>query len=142
MAAKINPPQYSKAKGYAHYKLELLAWKEVTDIKKEKKGIVVALSLPENDETGIRERVFDEVDLTDLKRENGLEILTTYLDKHLGKDDLADCLEKFEEFEEYRREPGQSMNDFISKFDQKYNRIMKLQMTLPSAVLAFMLLKK
>ena len=61
MAAKISPPQYSKAKGYERYKLELLAWKEVTDIKKEKQGIVV---------------------------ENGLEILTTYLDKHLGKDDL------------------------------------------------------
>ena len=50
MAAKISPPQYSKAKGYERYKLELLAWKEVTDIKKEKQGIVVALSLPENDD--------------------------------------------------------------------------------------------
>ena len=41
-----------------------------------------------------------------------------------------------------RRESNQTMTDFISKFDQKYNKIVKLNMTLPSAVLAFMLLKK
>ena len=38
--------------------------------------------------------------------------------------------------------PAQSMAGYISKFDQKHNRIMKLHMKLSSAVLAFMLLKK
>ena len=68
MATKIKPPIYTKEKGYERYKQELLAWKEITDAKPEKQGIFVALSLPENDESGIRERVFDEMTLDDLKK--------------------------------------------------------------------------
>jgi hypothetical protein len=142
MATRINPPIYGKEKSYERYKQELNAWREVTDVAKTKKGIVIALTLPENDESGIRERVFDELDLGDLKKEDGLEHLITFMDKHLGKDDLADSLEKFEDFEDFKRESGQNINDFISKFDQKYHKIMKLDMKLPPAILAFMLLKK
>ena len=142
MALKIHPPQYKKEKGYERYKIELMAWKEITDIKAVKQGIMIALSLPEDDETGIRERVFDEMDIGDLKKETGLELLIAYMDKHLGKDDLADSLEKYEEFEEYKRESGQSMTEYITKFDQRYNKILKLKMTLPSAILAFIIMKK
>lgn len=142
MSTKINPPYYNKEKGYERYKQELRAWQLVTDIKEEKRGIVVALSLPESDDSGIRERVFDEITLADLNKKEGLDKLIEYMDKKLGKDDLADCLEKFEDFEDFKRESTQSMTEFISKFDQKYNRISKLNMTLPPAILAFMLLKK
>ena len=100
----------------------------MTDVPEEKQGVVVALSLPENEADGVRERVFDEMSLTDLKKKDGLALLMNYLDKQLGKDDLTDSLEKFENFEEYVREPGQSILEYISKFDQKYNKIMKLKM--------------
>ena len=142
MATRINPPQYNKDKSYERYKTELMAWEKVTDVKDTKRSIVVALSLPENEESGIRERVFDELDLNDLNKENGLEILVTFMDGLLGKDDLADSLGKFEDFEEYKREPDQSMADFISKYDQKHNKLIKLKMGLPPAIVAFMLLKK
>jgi hypothetical protein len=68
--------------------------------------------------------------------------LITFLDKQLGKDDLATSLERYEDFEQITREDSESMSDFIAKFDAKYNRIAILKMTLPSPVLAFMLLKK
>ena len=80
--------------------------------------------------------------LDDLKKSEGLDLLIQYMDKKLGKDDLANCIEKYEDFDSFVRESNQTMTDFISKFDQKYNKIVKLNMTLPSAVLAFMLLKK
>ena len=86
--------------------------------------------------------MFDELSLDDLQGEGGLHILVKFFDKHLGKDDLVHCLEIFDEFEEYRREENQSFVDFVAKFDHKYNRIVKLKMTLPSPILAFMLLKK
>ena len=86
--------------------------------------------------------MFDELSLDDLQKDGGLDILVKYLDKHLGKDDLVDCLEKYEEFEECKREENQSFVEFVAKFDQKYNKIVKLKMTLPSPILAFMLLKK
>ena len=47
-------------KSYERYKQELLALKLVYDVTKSKQGIIVALSLPEDHETQIREKVFDE----------------------------------------------------------------------------------
>ena len=62
MATKINPPVFkSKSKSYELYRQELLAWSEITELAKEKKGIAVALTLPEEDETKIREKVFEQI---------------------------------------------------------------------------------
>ena len=112
---------------------------KLTELSKAKQGIAIALSLPENG--SIREKVFDELDLNDLKKDTGFEILVDFLDQHLGKDDLADSLEKFEDFEDFTREKGQSISEFISHFDQKYRRIEKRNMVLPPSILAFKLLK-
>lgn len=142
MAKIVNPPSFTKTKGYERYKQEILAWSSVTDLAKDKRGVVVALSLPENDESGIRERVFDEVDIAELQTNDGLSKLIAFMDKVLGKDDLADSLEKYEDFEEYQRSKDQTVAEFITKFDQKYKKIDKLDMKLPSPVLAFKLLKK
>ena len=59
MAAKINPPTFSKSNSYELYKQELLAWKEITDLDKRKQGVAIALTLPEDDEMQIREKVFE-----------------------------------------------------------------------------------
>ena len=48
-----------------------------------------------------------------MKREDGLEFLIQFLDKHLKKDELADSLEKFEEFEDFHRKEGQSIAGYI-----------------------------
>ena len=126
MATKINPPVFkSKSKSYELYRQELLAWSEITELAKEKKGIAVALTLPEEDETKIREKVFEQIKIEDLKKETGFKTLLEFLDKHLAKDDLADNLEKFEEFEDLKRSEGQSMNEFIAIFDSKYRKIEK-----------------
>ena len=87
-------------------------------------------------------KLFDEIELKDLKKENGLGILIDFFDKTLGKDDLSDSLEKFEDFEDYRRGPNETILDYISRFDQKYNRLKKLGMELPSAIVAFILLRR
>ena len=70
-------------------------WSEVTDVQKDKMGIAVALSLPENDESRIREQVVEEVKLEDLKKDTGLTILLTFMEKKLGKDVMLDSLEKY-----------------------------------------------
>jgi hypothetical protein len=141
-SSKISPPAYGKEKSYERYKQELLAWREVTDLAKSKQGIVVALSLPENDCSNIREKVFDQLSLSVLKTTTGFDSLVTFLDSHLGKDDLADSLEKFEDFDDYIRENGDSIIEYIEKFDSKYMKIQKKNMVLPPEILAFKLLKK
>jgi hypothetical protein len=42
MATKINPPIFSKSKSYELYKQELLAWSEITDLDKKKRGVAIA----------------------------------------------------------------------------------------------------
>ena len=142
MTAWINPPALNKGKCFEIYRKEILAWGELTDLPKYKQGIVVALSLPEDDETHIRERVFDQIPLQDLKTDDGLIILLNFLDKHCGKDELVDSLEKYEDFESFEREDGQSFQNFISVFDLKYKKIEQKNMKLAPEVLAFRLLKK
>ena len=142
MMAWTNPPALDKGKCFEIYKKEILAWGELTDLPKSKQGIVIALSLPEDDITHIRERVFDQIPLKDLKTDDGLIILLNFLDKHCGKDELVDSLEKYEDFESFEREDGQSILTFISMFDLKYKRIERKNMILPPEVLAFRLLKK
>ena len=95
MAMKINTPCLT-LKFYEHYKLDLLAWREVTDISRFKQGTIIALSLPEDDKNQIREKVFTQISLDDLKKEDGFDILIKFLDTHLKKDELTDSIEKFE----------------------------------------------
>ena len=93
----MNPPSLTGVP-YELYKQKLLAWWEVSDLRKDKQGVVIALSLPE-----IQEKVFRKSGLEDLKKEDGLDILKDFLDSQLMKDELSDSLEKFEEFENIQR---------------------------------------
>ena len=141
MSLKINPPSLT-GKSYERYRMKLEAWREITTLEKSKQGIAIALSFPEDDEHGIREKVFDELTIADLKTDTGLDTLITFLDAKLLKDDIADSWDKFSDFEDIRRDESQSMNAFIYKFDQKYNKIVKIGMKLPPEILAFKLLKR
>ena len=142
MTTKINPPSFNCTKSYERFKQELLAWREITELSKNKQGIAVALSLPDDDEHKIKDKVFDQIALDELKDEDGLNILIAFLDKHLGKNDLADSIEKFEDFDDFKRKEGQTIQEFIAMFDSKYRKIEKKDMSLPSEILAFKLLKK
>ena len=53
MVTRIDPPTLSSTP-YELYRQELLAWREATDLQKEKQGVVIALSLPKGDKDQIR----------------------------------------------------------------------------------------
>ena len=114
---------------------------EVTDNPKEKQGIAIALSLPEETECSIREKIFDELSIVQLKADVGFKRLIEFLDEKLKKKDIADSWNKFNDFEEFKRTDTMGIKDYISTFDQKYKKIPKLNMTLPTEILAFKLLK-
>ena len=91
MTTRIDPPSLDSSP-YELYRQELLAWREVTDLRKEKQGIVIALSLPKGHKNQVREKVFEQISLDDLKSDDGLDKLL-FLDERLKKDDLADSFE-------------------------------------------------
>ena len=140
MSMTINPPTLGE--NYERYKQELKAWRIISDIPKEKQGITIVLTLPENHTSGIRGKVFEEVQLSqsELQKDTGVDILIGFLDKHLGRDDIVDQYEKFADFEDFKR-GSDNIFQYIANFHPRYHRLEKLNMKLPAAVLAFKLLK-
>ena len=84
MATRTDPPSL-RTKGYELYRQELLAWRKVTDLKKDKQGVAIAFSLQVDDKTQIREKVFEQISLDDLKKEDRIDTFITFLDSHLKR---------------------------------------------------------
>ena len=97
MVLKINVPAFID--NYDHYRIELEAWRGITDLLKAKEGGAVALSLPSESSSEIRDKVFEQLTITDLKAEDGFEILVAFLDRELQKDDISANYDKFNGFE-------------------------------------------
>ena len=93
-----NPPTFKKGMSYELYRQQVLVRAEVTEIEQSKKGIVVALSLPNEDQSYVQERTFDQISLHDLKAGDGLAVLLNFVDEHFGNDDIVDSLEKYAAF--------------------------------------------
>ena len=68
MSLYKNTPEFSSQKPYDQYVEELKAWCIITDLTKDKQGVAVELSLPDSDSSRIRNKVFSELTLDDLKK--------------------------------------------------------------------------
>ena len=81
----ISPPGFS-SQILELYKLQLQAWRDVTEISRSKQALVIALSISDN---AISENIFSHLSIGDLKQKHGLDILIRFLDSFLGKDELT-----------------------------------------------------
>ena len=140
MAGYKNPPVFSKEKPYDRYVDEIRAWCIVTELDKKKQGVAIALSFPESDPSGVRDKVFNELKLETINADDGVEKLIEYLDKLFKKDELSEVYERYILFDRYERESEMKIDDFILEFERRYNRIKQKDMNLPAGVLAFKLL--
>ena len=142
MSTRIPVPLLTADKPYPQFKLELSVWKDSTDLAKEKQAAVVALTLPEAGKfsINIRAKVFEEIG-DDLGKQDGMDKLLAFLDKHLGKDELAEAFEKYVKFEDYVRRSDQNISQYIAEFDSLYKKLEKQAIVLPPEILAFKLIK-
>lgn len=139
---KLEIPKFiSGKKTFEGYKNEILAWEEITTLAKKDRGVYVALTLPDGDESRIREQVFESHGLAKLKTETGLKDLLDFMETHLGLDDTEDAWNRFVEFDDYRR-GDESMSQFLASFDMKYQRVKAKGYVLEPNILAFMLLRR
>ena len=123
------------------------AWKDVVIandfVKKATVGQVLALSLPDTaEENDIQGKLHDALG-KEIGTEGGYDKIINWLDKHMGRDDVSDTIDKIRDFMEYRRTDGQSVKDFLAGFDSKYQcakRIAELG-ALPEPYLMYMVLK-
>ena len=136
---KMSMPVLSKSKQYDRYKFELSLWKSITTVPLTKLGPMVALSLPDDHESKIKDKVFEKMTIEQLSSNTGYEDLITLMDSILLKDSLSDAFEKYNDFEKFSR-TSESVSEFIDEFDLKYNKLSRFNIKLPSEILAFKLL--
>ena len=138
---RLDVPPMDNCDGYEDYKKQLAAWEIVTKIEKKDRGVHVALSLPSQGHKGVRKKVFEDLTLVDMTKEEGLKELTNYMDTLFKKDDLAECWTLYVEFDDCVRKEDQTMSKYISNFDDAYKKIAKEGVVIPPLILAFKLLK-
>ena len=138
--AQVPVPKFSEEKPYERYKTEVEVWSKVCDVEKSKHGMIVALSLPEDSKSEIRDKVFSELDTDTLNGEGGLKALLEYLDTQFGKDDLSETYERYINFERCKRGTDQGVNDFILEYEKKYKLLAKKEgATFTNCILAMKL---
>ena len=137
---KLEIPRFHSKKSFELYKQEILGWEKLTKLANKERGLYVALSLPDGDDTRIREKVWENFGIAKMETDTGLKDLIDFMELHLGIDELEDAWNKYEEFDDYRR-TGESMSQFISGFDMRYQRVKNKGLTIPPAILAFKLFK-
>ena len=142
-SSKIPTPSYTTGQNYELFKKEINIWEKITSIEKDKQGLHVLLNLPgkDRDPHGIKDKLLEVCDIDDLGKDDGLKSLLATMDKYLGKDDLEDAWDRFQCFEDCKKSPSESWFDYITNFDNNYERIKSKGITLPASILAFKLLK-
>jgi len=91
-------------------------------VEKKKQGLCIALSLPENDKSQIRDKLFNEIDLEDLKKDDGVETLIVFFDSVFKKDELSEIYEHYVNFDRYRKDGKDRMEKDILEFEKLYNK--------------------
>ena len=135
-------PLLGQAKTYELWKKEVLLWIKITEIKPEKIGITLALALPEECAFGknIRSSVIENVADDKLGATTGHLAVLNYLDEILGKDLAVDKFDRFKEFLNCKKTGDQSMDDFITTFDNKISRLLATGQKIDNSLITFMML--
>lgn len=137
MASVIkNPPVLDDLENYEQWKEDVLMWREITDLSKNKQALAVHLTLK-----GQAREVANQVSTADKKKDNGLEILLDKLDESFLKEPERRKFMAYQDFEECVRKEGMPICDFMREFDTKYYKMKEKGMALPDEVLAFRLVK-
>lgn len=131
-----NPPLFAENDDYDIWKRDIELWSEFTDLPAEKKAIAIHLSL-----TGKARQASSELKVDELKSVTGVKTLLEKLDRVFLQDGNWKCFNAYLTFENYRREPEASIDDYLSEFDRRYFKLRECDVTLPDAIVACRLLK-
>ena len=140
-SVKLSAPAFGGEKSYEQYMMEVDAWCAVQhSIPKKDQAVILALSLPDNDSTGVKDKLFHDLSLSDLNCDNGVETFKAFMENLFKKDDLTLIYERYTQFEQCKREGKQTVEEYILEFDRRYKRAEKKGLVYPDVIKAFKLL--
>ena len=140
---KKNPPHFSRARDYERYRTALNAFITVSDYDKKQIGMIIALSLPSDEEEGdIQGKCLEDIG-DKLNADDSATVILEWLDKHFRQQVIDRTIEKIKNFWNVQKKEGQDMTLFMTEFDVAYNAMAKTPDTkLPQGFLMFMLMEK
>ena len=149
MAAKsqlnISPPNLNECSDYESYIKMLDIWRKITEVEREKHGLIIAYSLPNKSEKfgdKLRERLLATVSTARLEGADGLKAVLEYLNKILGKDDKTTKLDSFLALDDCFKKPEQSIKDYVQEFDEHVDKCKALGMKFFEEHLAYLMMKR
>ena len=129
MASKYFPPPALLKDKYSTWRKEMKIWELVTSLDKAKRAFMVFLSL----EGKAREAVL-ELDTAVLNSEDGMKKLYEKLDTLFLEDINQSAFQAYETFENFRRLPGTSLEDFLIEFGRHVAKLKDFNILLPEPI--------
>ena len=102
------------------------AWSETTELNKDKQGYILANELPIRSEKygkTLREDLYRQLPPNKLiNNKNGVKEVTDFLKGRFYTNPHRELYTTHKEFLELRRKKGQSISDFVTEYDNMYNK--------------------
>ena len=123
---------------YSEWKLEVAIWQAYVEGKLDatKQGPALFLSL-----TGDARKAALKVQLTDMKKATGVDIILAELDKFFLKDKDRSAFLAYDKFTKYCRLDGMAVKDFLLKFELLRNSCITHGIDIPDKIVAHQMLQ-
>ena len=90
----------------------------LSQLQKDKQVIAIALSFPEKDNSNIRDKVFSEINMDDLKKEDGTKTLIRSMDGVFKKVELTQVYRAYIRFDRFKRSANDAIESCIIEFEK------------------------
>ena len=131
-----NPPKLNSDIAYSDWKKEIDFWQIATNVRAEKQGAAIFLSL-----TGKSREAVLELSREEISGEQGVAHVLAKLDRLWLEDEKKQALNVYETFEQFRRPAEMGVTEYLNAFERLNNKLKVHRMELPEGVLAYRVLK-
>ena len=129
----LRSPNYDEKRfSWKEYKKEVEVWASLTNLPKRKQGPALWMSL-----AGKAKEVIQDMDLEEIKADNGLSQMIRKLDAVFKIDENQAAYLAYRSFETFIRPSDMKMQEFVIKFESLNSKIKKHDMTLADGGLAY-----
>ena len=101
---RIKIPTFnSGTDDYDTYVNEVELWKIIGKADKKEQAIMLVYELKKEDPSGIRDKILNEIPITDLKKDDGMKTYMDFMNKHFKKDESVATYEAYLNFEKCKK---------------------------------------
>ena len=139
--ANVNPPSFiGPEKSFSQYKKDVKLWSRLTTVKPDLQAELIVYSL-DGHKSGIKEKIQTQIGDSLQANPDGVDALLKFLEKIYNVNDMGTVHKQYLDFRNRVRLPGESVNKYITEWENLYHITKADTGTLPDSVLCFELLR-